>query len=141
MAVYVDALMTCVVSKQWRWPKACHMFVDVGDLKELHDFAASIGLKREWFQSSPGRLPHYDLNESRRKKALKAGALELTREGTVTILRRWKTYKPKKVYIYPDCGGETDGSTAHHIPGAHGETCYSVIDKRGGWRQLGDYTG
>lgn len=28
---------------------------------ELHKFAKSIGLKREWFQNKPGKIPHYDI--------------------------------------------------------------------------------
>ncbi len=42
-------------------------------LQELHDFAAGIGLKLEWFQNK--RVPHYDLITPRmRQKALRAGA-------------------------------------------------------------------
>jgi hypothetical protein len=31
-----------------------------GPIEELHEFAQSIGLKREWFQDHP-RHPHYDV--------------------------------------------------------------------------------
>lgn len=34
--------------------------ITTGNLEGLHDFAQSIGLKREWFQRK-GRYPHYDL--------------------------------------------------------------------------------
>jgi len=48
---------------------------------------------------------------------------------------------PQPLYKCPDCGGMTNGHSSHPIPDAHGEMCHSVIDKRGGWRKLGDYTG
>ena len=44
-----------------------------GALEELHAFADSIGLRRAWFQD--GRIPHYDLTESRREAAIALGAL------------------------------------------------------------------
>ena len=53
-----------------RW---CHLTTD-GDLEDLHEFAQSIGLKREWFQEHP-RVPHYDLRPSKRERALEAGAV------------------------------------------------------------------
>lgn len=46
-------------------------------LDELHEFAEAIGLRREWFQNRRG-LPHYDLVASMRKKAVSAGATELS---------------------------------------------------------------
>jgi hypothetical protein len=56
---------------------SCHLTV-AGDIEALHAFAAKIGLKRAWFQ--PTKTPlygvdHYDLTESRRVAALKAGAV------------------------------------------------------------------
>lgn len=76
--IYVDELMD--------WPidfvapgarhcgtKWCHMTADTED--ELHQFAAKLGLKREWFQCPPkASHPHYDLVPSKRKLALKMGA-------------------------------------------------------------------
>lgn len=54
------------------------------DLKELHAFAAKVGLKREWFQygakKGPGRPahPHYDLTSIKMfQKALAAGAIKV----------------------------------------------------------------
>lgn len=54
------------------------------DLDELHAFAASIGLKREWFQDHT-RHPHYDLFGCKVKQALEAGALEVDAETCVKI--------------------------------------------------------
>ena len=80
MAVYVDDLMTCIPNANWRWSKSCHLIAD--DIDELHGFAKRIGMRYLWFQND-SRLPHYDLNESRRRVAVKQGAVELDRRGFV----------------------------------------------------------
>jgi hypothetical protein len=49
------------------WPQA------FADLVRLHDFAAQLGMKREWFQRHHS-APHYDLTPARRADALKLGA-------------------------------------------------------------------
>lgn len=67
-----------------RWPGApppfhkgsAHLTTD-GPLEELHAFAQSIGLKREWFQNHK-LMPHYDLTPRRARAALKAGAVFVT---------------------------------------------------------------
>lgn len=84
MAVYVDDLIACIPNANWRWSKSCHLIADT--LDELHAFALSIGMRRAWFQGS-NRLPHYDLNENRRRIAIKAGAIELDRHGFVEKMR------------------------------------------------------
>lgn len=66
MAVYVDDERI-----PWRGKLWCHLVAD--SLDELHGFAASLGLKRAWFQSS-SRYPHYDVTVSVRDKALSLGA-------------------------------------------------------------------
>jgi hypothetical protein len=55
-----------------RWS---HLFVGPADqLGELHAFAASIGLRRSWFQDQPWPRAHYDVTESKRQQAVAAGA-------------------------------------------------------------------
>jgi len=49
------------------------MFADSEE--ELHEFAKTIGMKREWFQSK--KLPHYDLTIKRRQLAVSMGAIEV----------------------------------------------------------------
>lgn len=71
MAVYVDEIQTYGNKGQW-----CHMMTD-GDLEELHELAAQIGMRREWFQSNPHHS-HYDLRPSKRAAAIKAGALPVS---------------------------------------------------------------
>jgi len=63
--------------------KMCHMIADTEE--ELHEMAARIGLKREWFQDTS--RPHYDVSKSRRKLATENGAVEITTEELVIRLR------------------------------------------------------
>jgi hypothetical protein len=55
------------------------------DIDELHEFAVLIGLNPLWFQGPPEHpwpRSHYDVTESRRVEAVRAGAVEITcREG------------------------------------------------------------
>lgn len=62
----------------------CHMFADT--IAELHQMAENIGLRREWFQ--PFSFPHYDVSLSRRKLAVEAGAVEVTRREGYEIRKR-----------------------------------------------------
>lgn len=58
-----------------RWS---HLVADSDE--ELHDFAAGMGMRREWFQDKSGRPhhAHYDLPERARAEALANGAVEVT---------------------------------------------------------------
>lgn len=46
-------------------------------LRELHEFAASIGIKRCWFHSHHSHA-HYDINSTQRDIAVNSGAVEVT---------------------------------------------------------------
>lgn len=63
----------------------CHLSGD--DLAELHRFAAGIGLRRAWFQDHP-TLPHYDLPARMRRRAVLAGAVEVSSREFVRRLSR-----------------------------------------------------
>lgn len=81
MTVYVDHAFA--VGDWGRWSGGGHLQADTVD--ELHEFAARIGLRREWFQSKPGRPQndHYDVTRDRRELAIKLGAVdEDRRSGT-----------------------------------------------------------
>jgi hypothetical protein len=59
---------------------SCHLTIepdehDQFDLERLHAFAASIGMRRSWFQNKDPVAPHYDLTPSRRTLALRMGAV------------------------------------------------------------------
>lgn len=59
-------------------------------IEELHEFAKSIGLKREWFQNKPGHY-HYDLKGTMIDRAINRGATLLERRDFLNFLR--KNYK------------------------------------------------
>jgi hypothetical protein len=84
MSVYVDPLFACLQNKNWKYDNSCHL---VGDTeKELHAFAKKLGLKREWFHEHR-RLNHYDLYKTIRAKAVKMGAIEITRREIVKMMK------------------------------------------------------
>jgi len=76
MSVYVDQAMPCIPNVNWKYKFACHMFADTEE--ELHEMAATVGLDRKYFQSD-NRLPHYDLVPTKRVRAVKAGAVEVSK--------------------------------------------------------------
>lgn len=55
-------------------------------LEELHEMARRIGLRREWYQNNP-RHPHYDLRPSKRHQAIKAGAIPVTHNEMIEIMK------------------------------------------------------
>lgn len=70
MTVYVDNSIF-----PYRGKLYCHMATD-GDIEELHEMAAKIGMRRSWFQNHPAH-PHYDLSPQKRLLAIRNGAIEL----------------------------------------------------------------
>lgn len=81
MPVYVDCAR--IPAKLGRWPaRWSHLVADSGE--ELHNFAALLGLRREWFQEH-SRIPHYDLTDAKRKEALAAGALPVSSRDIVRM--------------------------------------------------------
>ena len=66
----------------------CHMMSDTS-LKELHEFAERLGLKRSWFQDK-GSAPHYDVCKSKRVVALELGAIHLPIRGGPQTRAEWK---------------------------------------------------
>ena len=77
MSVYVDDFYT-----PFRGMHMCHMLADSAE--ELHAMADLIGLKRSWFQGD-----HYDVSETKRALAVRAGAIEVTSREIVKVRRRW----------------------------------------------------
>jgi len=73
---------------RWYYVRAAHLFADTDE--ELHAFAEKIGLKRIWFQD---RTPfhHYDLTVSKRRQALRAGAIPVGRKEEVALVKEKRT--------------------------------------------------
>lgn len=84
MSVYVDPLMQHGWKLQGRMQLSCHMFADTEE--ELHELAESIGLARAWFQErNQKRLAHYDLTLNKRRDAIRAGAVQVSRREAVNL--------------------------------------------------------
>jgi hypothetical protein len=78
MTVYVDSEKAVYYNM-----RMSHMVADT--LTELHEMADKIGLKRYWFQDH--RVPHYDICQNKRAKAIAAGAVVIaTRKEFVTLM-------------------------------------------------------
>lgn len=82
MTVYVDELKVYrteqIQPAARRWGTRWAHLTCGGDCEELHAFAESIGMRREWAQhmdKSDHYFHHYDLVPTRHAKALKAGAV------------------------------------------------------------------
>lgn len=84
MSVYVDPIRVCLTSRRWPYTKGAHLVAD--SVMQLHDFAARLGLRLSWFQDRPG-LPHYDLTEGMRWKAIRQGAIEITQKELVKMMQ------------------------------------------------------
>ena len=88
MTVYVDDAFCSDDPEAWgRWTGGGHMQADTPD--ELNAFAARLGLRREWFQSRPGRpeRDHYDLTAARRDRAIELGAIRESIEAGIARRR------------------------------------------------------
>jgi hypothetical protein len=87
VAIYVDglrdyrALLGRGIPGLW-----CHMVTD-GNLEELHEFAARLGIQRRRFQDHP-RHPHYDLLPASRALAVALGAVEVSTGELARIMAR-----------------------------------------------------
>lgn len=93
MSVYVDPMMACLRNQKWHWPTSCHLMADSVD--ELVAFATgNLGLLARWLQhpSSPGKVPHFDLTDGKRRQAVAAGAIEVTeRQAVCDLIERLRT--------------------------------------------------
>jgi hypothetical protein len=105
VTVYVD---DAFIHGDWgRWSGGGHLQADTAD--ELHAFAARLGLKREWFQTRPGRpeLDHYDLTRGKREQALRLGAVP---ESAGASARRILARIDGRTARSERCGERTAGS-------------------------------
>jgi hypothetical protein len=67
---YVDGLR----DRGWHLGPSSHLIADMPD--ELHAFAALLGMRRGWAQTSRAGVPHYDLTARRRALAVALGAMD-----------------------------------------------------------------
>lgn len=80
MTVYVDDMKADFkpthAGAQGRTYVMSHMIADSD--AELHAMADRIGVARKWHQAPPTHDSHYDITQSKRELAIKAGALPIT---------------------------------------------------------------
>lgn len=82
MTVYVDNARI-----PYRRMLMCHLLADT--LEELHVMADRIGVARRHFQGKEkASCPHYDICLSKRSLALRHGAVEISRQELVLVIRR-----------------------------------------------------
>jgi hypothetical protein len=89
--IFVDSITTYpdadIAPKAKRYgSKWCHMWCD-GNVDELHAMAVKIGLNPVYFQNIEG-FPHYDLVASRRARAIKEGAQEISLRAWIKARRK-----------------------------------------------------
>ena len=72
MAILIDSFQNGARGPVRYWYRRCGHLVSDTSLEELHEFAAILGLRREWFQS--GSIPHYDLTGDVYELAIARGA-------------------------------------------------------------------
>lgn len=91
MAVYVDAMRTeaTVAGTHAEWS---HLTADTTD--ELNAFAARLGLRPAWLQYPGTWKEHYDVTESKRKLALKRGALPISLRQSAARLKAKRLNTP-----------------------------------------------
>lgn len=80
MTVYVDDTQA-----PFGRMKMCHMVADTTE--ELLEMADRIGVDRKWIQKSGRHDEHFDIALSKRRLAVAAGAIEITRTDLAKILR------------------------------------------------------
>ena len=85
MAVYVDD-----AGIVWKGKPRFHLIADT--IAELHEFTASIGIKRCWYHSGT-RFPHYDITAEQRKNAIEAGAAAVSDRELVVIAKKIRDEK------------------------------------------------
>ncbi|RPJ39902.1 MAG: DUF4031 domain-containing protein [Chloroflexi bacterium] len=95
MTIYVDGLRDYRAIMGRGFPGLwCHMITD-GDLDELHEFAAALGISPRRFQNHP-RHPHYDLLPTSRCLAVALGARQISTRQMARILQQKWSFNEKR---------------------------------------------
>lgn len=112
MTVYVDDMKAQLGNMIM-----CHMAAD--SLDELHTMAHKIGLQRRWFQNKPEH-PHYDISMSKRREAIKLGAVEVSQRQMLMLHQGHKPVPLTFDWTCIKCGSRVP-STQEHCPVCNGQ--------------------
>jgi hypothetical protein len=94
MAILIDSFYNGARGPVRYWLRICGHLVSDTSLDELHLFAESLGLLREWFQEKS--IPHYDLTGEVYELALQRGAeLVSSREIVLRAVRMDGKTRPR----------------------------------------------
>ncbi len=77
MAVYVDDMRASYTSRKGQRYVMCHMIADTR--QELLEMAKKLGLAQRWLQSQGTTHEHFDVTLSKRRLAVRAGAVQITK--------------------------------------------------------------
>ena len=80
MTVYVDS-----ANLPYRRMIMCHMLADTEE--ELEAMAKTIGVQLKWWQYKGTYKSHFDICQTKKALAIKAGAIEIDKHKLVEILR------------------------------------------------------
>ncbi len=73
MAILIDSFQNGARGPIRFWHRRCGHLVSDTSIEELHIFAESLGLRREWFHVKS--IPHYDLTGAVYELAIERGAV------------------------------------------------------------------
>ena len=91
MTVYVDDYLeeATVGNIRGKWS---HLLADNHD--ELMEFAILLGLRPSWIQHPHSLLEHFDITKSKRREAIKAGAIAISYEESGLLIAARRAGKP-----------------------------------------------
>lgn len=99
MAILIDSFYNGARGPVHYWHRRCGHLVSDSSLAELHEFAAALGLRREWFQEKS--IPHYDVTGQAYELAIARGALLVSSREIVRRAVRLVTKVPSARRIDP----------------------------------------
>jgi len=102
MAILIDSFQNGARGPIRFWHRRCGHLVSDSSLDELHEFAESLGLRREWFQQKS--VPHYDLTGAHYELALERGAILVSSR---EIVRRAVRLQVTTVSVYAAAAAES----------------------------------
>jgi hypothetical protein len=134
MTVYADdASIPAEVANGSRVHRSRWSHLTADTQEELHEFAARLGLRREWFQpgrplgGQPSPFWHYDLTAGKRAQALRLGARAVSWRDLPGICRA----RDEATAAAPAAAGQRHAA-GEPAPGRHGRYYPAGVDLPGG---------